>query len=74
MKRKPTLTVPREDRRELYLAKIQHPAEVLDDARHFCDLLPALLKLCSHAIASAYVSTHLQTAQETEAVTQVLVM
>lgn len=47
---------------ELYLAKIQHPAEVLDDAGHFCDLLPALFKLRSHTIASAYVSAHLQTA------------
>lgn len=63
------VTVPREDRCdrcELYLAKIQHPAEVLDDGRHLCDLLPALFKLGSHAVASAYVSTHLQTAQDTE--------
>lgn len=62
------------DRYELYLAKIQHPAEVLDDAGHFCDLLPALFKLGSHTVASAYVSTHLQTAQETEAVTYAVLM
>lgn len=45
---------------ELHLAKIQHSTEVLDDARHFCDLLTTFFKLRCHAIAFTYVPTHLQ--------------
>lgn len=46
---------------KLYLAKIEHPTEILDDVRHFGDFFSAFFKLSSYTIAFAYVSTYLQT-------------
>ena len=50
----------------IYLAEIEHPTEIPDDAGHFCNLLSAFFKLGSHTIASAYVSTHLQITQQSK--------
>lgn len=62
LKRKLIADYPESMKDELYLAKIQHPAEILDDVRHLCDLLSAFFKLSSHTVAFAYVPAHLQTA------------
>ena len=57
---------PESSKHNVYLAEVEHPTEIPDDARHFCNFLSAFFKLSSHTIASAYVSTHLQTTKQSK--------